>query len=118
MHQLERTLRTDLGREVEMHKKNRDEVMGKIQESKNSLADLKKKSSLITVQSSSAADKNGGGAEQEVNIEEILNDLRDDIMTVYREYKKNDIDLNAKQTIDILTVSFINHYFLTVLSTP
>lgn len=49
MHQLERTLRTDLGREVEMHKKNRDEVMGKIQESKNSLADLKKKSSLITV---------------------------------------------------------------------
>jgi len=61
MHQLERQLRTDLGREVEMHKKNRDEVMGKIQESKNSLADLKKKSSLITVQaSSSASDKNGG----------------------------------------------------------
>jgi len=61
MHQLERQLRTDLGREVEMHKKNRDEVMGRIQESKNSLADLKKKSSLITVQaSSSASDKNGG----------------------------------------------------------
>jgi len=117
MHQLERTLRTDLGREVEMHKKNRDEVLGKIQESKNSLADLKKKSSLITVQSSSAADKNGGG-EQEVNIEEILNDLRDDIMTVYREYKKNDIDLNAKQTIDILTVSFIILKNLTACEHP
>jgi septum formation topological specificity factor MinE len=60
------------------------------------------------VQASAAGDKNAG-AEQEVNIEEILNDLRDDIMTVYREYKKNDIDLNAKQTIDILTVSFKIH---------
>ena len=115
MHQLERQLRTDLGREVEMHKKNRDEVMGKIQDSKNSLADLKKKSSLITVQASSSASDKNGGADQEVNIEEILNDLRDDIMTVYREYKRNDIDLNAKQTIDILTVSFkcfIDYRFL------
>lgn len=30
MHQQERKLKTDLGREVETHKKNRDEVLTKI----------------------------------------------------------------------------------------
>jgi hypothetical protein len=110
MHQQERYLRTELGREVEMHKKNRDEVKNKITESSNSLADLRKKSSLITVQSSGPSDKGSAAGDQEVNIEDLLNDLRDDIVKVYKAYKEIEIDMNAKQTIDILTVSFTRFF--------
>jgi hypothetical protein len=40
----------------------------------------------------------------EVNIEELLNDLRREICKVYRVSKGADVDLQAKQTLDILTV--------------
>jgi septum formation topological specificity factor MinE len=41
----------------------------------------------------------------EINIEDILNDLRRDICRVYAKTKNIEMDLQAKQTIDILTVT-------------
>ena len=38
----------------------------------------------------------------------MLNDMRQFICRVYKETKNNDMDLQAKQTIDILTVSYHN----------
>lgn len=40
----------------------------------------------------------------EINIDDMLNDLRRDICRVYGAAKNFEMDLQAKQTIDILTV--------------
>lgn len=122
-----------LGKEVETHKKNKEEINEQIVESQNSLADLKKKSVGITIQSSSqhqskagsgahssAGDKEklAAAAEMEVNIEDLLNELRNNIERVYKECKNSEIDLQAKQTIDILTVSFFICYETKVFHKP
>ena len=98
-------LKVKLGREVEMHKKNKNELREQINESRSQLADLKKKSQLGTIQTSQGGttDKNGAAQEMEVNIEELLNDLRRDICRVHINTHSPEMDLQAKQTIDILT---------------
>ena len=65
---------------------------------------------MSTIQSQASTgndknDKNAALADQEFNIDDLLNDLRRDITRVYKKAFDGDVELQAKQTIDILTVS-------------
>jgi hypothetical protein len=62
---------------------------------------------LTTFNQASKEDKDKKGAEEEINIDEMLNDLRRDIIRVYKETIEKHADLHAKATIDILTVSIM-----------
>lgn len=89
-------LQEDLGNQYEMHKRNRNELKEQIQESRKNLNELKKKSMFGTIQTTAAhtsSEKGAAAAEQEVNIEELLNDLRADICRVYKSSKNNEMDL-------------------------
>ena len=96
-------LQQKLGEERKMHEKNRDALNEQIQESYKNLNDLKKRNQMTTLNQTAGdkADKNN--AEQEVNIEEMLNDMRRDIMKCYKNTMNTQADLHAKQTLDILT---------------
>lgn len=69
--------------------------------------DLRKKSSALTIQTQHTSDKGktgpsgssghgAAGADLEINIEDLLNDLRRDIQKVYRVNKNTEMDLQAK----------------------
>ena len=80
-----------------------------ISESQKNLYELKKRSSANTISnttSEKAKDKDKD-ADADINIEDILNDLKKDILNVYRKTIDPHADLHAKQTIDILTVSWL-----------
>jgi hypothetical protein len=52
----------------------------------------------------SEKDKNKNNEEEAVNIEELLQDLKKDIIRVHASTNKQTSDLHAKSTLDILTV--------------
>ena len=97
-----------LGGEVNLHKKNRNELNDQINESQKQLKELRQRNQMSTIQSqasTTANDKNGAQADQEFNIDDLLNDLRRDITRVYKKAFDGDVELQAKQTLDILTVT-------------
>lgn len=62
--------------------------------------------STIQTQASSTDknDKNSANADQEFNIDDLLTDLRNIITKVYRKAFGEEVEVQAKQTLDILTV--------------
>lgn len=107
-----------------MHEKNKRNLEEQIAESEKNLYELKKRSSVNTISNSQAEkDKSKGGKgedeEADVNIVEILNELKRDIHKVYKNTIDPHADLHAKQTLDILTVSlnFLNCRFR-ILKSP
>lgn len=77
-------LQDKLGREVEMHKKNKAHLNDQINESQKSLKELKHRNQMSTVQTSSTtnpSDKNAP-VEMEFNIEDLLNDMRAEICKI------------------------------------
>lgn len=112
-------LEEKLGGEVNLHKKNRNDLNEQINESLKQLKDLRQRNQMSTIQTqASTADKNDkNAADQEFNIDDLLNDLRRDIIRVYKKAFDGDVELQAKQTLDILTVSIkyfvINRLFRT-----
>jgi len=98
-------LQEKLGREMNVHQKNKRMLEEQIAESQKNLHELKKRSSANTI-STSGTDKSKGkdGEESDINIDEILFDLKRDILRVYQKTIDPHADLNAKQTLDILTV--------------
>ena len=59
-------------------------------------------------QASNDKDKGGDNdAKNEINIDEILNDLKKEILRVYKSTIDPTADVNAKQAIDMLAVSFM-----------
>jgi ribosomal protein L29 len=89
-----------LGGEVNLHKKNRNELNEQINESMKQLKDLKQRNQMSTIQSQASTgdkvDKNGASADQEFNIDDLLNDLRRDITRVYKKAFDGDVELQAK----------------------
>jgi hypothetical protein len=89
-----------LGGEVNLHKKNRNELNEQINESMKQLKDLKQRNQMSTIQSQAStgdkADKNGAATDQEFNIDDLLNDLRRDITRVYKKAFDGDVELQAK----------------------
>ena len=77
-------LQDKLGREVEMHKKNKAHLNDQINESQKSLKELKHRNQMSTVQTSSTtnpSDKNAT-VEMEFNIEDLLNEMRAEICKI------------------------------------
>ena len=77
-------LQDKLGREVEMHKKNKAHLNDQINESQKSLKELKHRNQMSTVQTSSTtnpSDKNAP-VEMEFNIEDLLNEMRAEICKI------------------------------------
>ena len=75
---------------MEVHAKNKKDLEEQINEANKQLQDLKKRNQVHTISSNSqasgttsASDKDK--SEAEVNIEELLNELRRDILRVYSE---------------------------------
>lgn len=87
-----------------MHLKNKNDLSDQILESQKNLQELRKRNQLTTFNQSSNNDKDKDKTDQEINIEEILNDLRRDIIRVFKNTIDHNADLHAKQTMDILTV--------------
>ena len=100
---------TELGKEQEMHLGNKNALSDQIVESQKNYNELRKRNQVTTIstQATAANDKDKDKGEHEVNIEELLNDLRKDIIRVYKSTKDYNVDLHAKQTIDVLTVRVI-----------
>jgi len=60
----------------------------------------------ISSQAASEKDKDKNKEEADVNIDELLFDLKKDIIKVHGSTNKQSSDLHAKSTLDILTVSY------------
>ena len=64
------------------------------------LKDLKQRNQMSTIQSQASTgdkvDKNNASADQEFNIDDLLNDLRRDITRVYKKAFDGDVELQAK----------------------
>lgn len=92
-----------------MHLGNKNALSDQIVESQKNYNELRKRNQVTTISTQAAAandkDKDKAG-ESEVNVEELLNELRKDIIKAYKSTKDQSIDLHAKQTIDVLTVTF------------
>lgn len=61
---------------------------------------------MSTIANSSSNDKDKDKEENEVNIEELLKDITKDIHRIYKNSLEAHADLEAKQPIDILKVTF------------
>ena len=85
-----------LGSEVSQHKKNKNELNEQINESLKQLRELKQRNQMSTIQTQGPAnekDKNGQPIDQEFNIDDLLNDLRRDIVRVYKKAFDGDVEL-------------------------
>ena len=109
--QLFAMLQEKLGKEKDVHEKNKRNLEDQIAESEKNLYELKKRSSVVTISNTQAEKDRAKGSkgedeEADVNIVEILNELKRDIHKVYKNTIDPHADLHAKQTLDILTVSY------------
>ncbi len=87
-----------LGGEVNLHKKNRNDLNDQINESLKQLKDLRQRNQMSTIQSQATTgndknDKHAALADQEFNIDDLLNDLRRDITRVYKKAFDGDVEL-------------------------
>ena len=89
---------------MEEHLRDKKDLEEKIADANKNLQDLKKRSMMNTITSQGGADKDKKDEENEVNIEELLKDITKDIHGIYRKASDQHVDLEAKQTIDILKV--------------
>lgn len=88
-----------LGSDVNMHKKNKNDLNENINESLKQLKELKQRNQMSTIQTQASTndkDKNGQPVDQEFNIDDLLNDLRKDITRVYKKAFEGDVELQAK----------------------
>lgn len=100
-------LQEKLGKEMDVHLKNKKNLEEQIAESQKNLYELKKRSSVNTLSNQGSdkdKDKNKDG-EGDVNIEDLLTDLKKDILRVYQKTIDPHADLHSKHTLDILTVT-------------
>lgn len=103
--QLYAYLQQKLGKELELHMKNKNDLREQIEESKKNLYELQKRNNFSNISQGSGNDKDKGDVE--INIEDLLNDLKKDIFKVYKNtLGKDQSDLHGKQPIDMLCVRY------------
>lgn len=94
---------------MNVHSKNKKNLVEQIGDAEKNLNDLKKKSQntlVSTVEPTSS--KNKDQTEVNINIDDILNDLKKDILNVYKKTTDSShADFHTKQPIDMLCVTNI-----------
>ena len=98
-------LQKKLGKEAEIHMQSKKELEDNIMESKRQLAEIRKRSQLTSELGKTT--KTIGGInidemEQEIDVDEILQQMRKEISSLYRKAIDQNADLQAKQNIDLL----------------
>jgi hypothetical protein len=100
-------LQQKLGREMDIHAKNKRELEEQIGDANKNLGELRKRNMVNTIQQSGSdkgdkGDKNG--AENDVNIDDLLNDLKRDIVRVFNKTLDDKALADTKQATDMLSV--------------
>ena len=98
-------LHKKLGKEVEIHLQSKKELEDHIMESRRQLAEIRKRSQL-TAELSKPTKTVGGlnieEMEHEIDVDEILQQLRRETSSLYRKAIDPNADLQAKANIDLL----------------
>ena len=90
---------------MDLHMKNKRDLEDQINDANKNLNELKKRNQMTTFNTSAANDKDKKGDDEEFNIDELVDDLKRDIVRVYQRTIDSHADLHAKNPVDILTVS-------------
>ena len=83
---------------MELHLKNKKQLEEQIEAARRSLQELKKRNTL------GAVSHNDKDKEITVNVEDLLNDLKKDVLRVYKNCMGDSHADNTKQAEDILRV--------------
>ncbi len=83
-------LQEKLGKEMDIHSKNKKNLEDQISDSQKNLYELKKRNQVNTISSQAASekDKDKNKEEADVNIDELLFDLKKDIIKVHGSTNK------------------------------
>ncbi len=90
---------------MNLHASNKRNLVEQISDAEKNLYDLKKKSqsTLVAATQEQTSSKNKDNGEIAVNIDEILADLKRDILNVFKKTTdQNHADFQTKQPIDML----------------
>lgn len=93
---------------MDIHAKNKRLLEEQIGDANKNLSELRKRNMVNTIQQSSDKDKDKNGADNDVNIDDLLNDLKRDIVRVFNKTLDDKALADTKQATDMLSVSLIN----------
>ena len=92
---------------MDIHAKNKRELEEQIGEANKNLGELRKRNMVNTIQQSSDKDKDKSGADNDVNIDDLLNDLKRDIVRVFNKTLDDKALADTKQATDMLSVNLV-----------